>query len=122
MDGRSPKVRLSHGLRRPWMKSRRDRRDTDTQLNISHQQPTVSKARTNFYRGGHQVTICSVETLMALPGHAKIQRRLHLRTIQCQLQQRFCQLLYTQFCNFNTKWAVKNIILFCISNLQFIQQ
>lgn len=47
MEGKSPKVRPSHGLRRPWMKSRRDRRDTDTQLNISHQKPMVSKARTN---------------------------------------------------------------------------
>lgn len=76
------------------MKSRRDRRDADTQLNISHQKPMVSKARTNSQRGGHLTTICSVETLMALPGHAKIQRCLDLTIIQCQLQQRICQLLY----------------------------
>lgn len=94
MEGKSPKVRPSHGLRRPWMKSRRDRRDTDTQLNISHQKPMVSKARTNSQRGGHLITICSVETLMVLPGQAKIQRCLDLTTIQCQLQQRICQLLY----------------------------
>lgn len=94
MEGKSPKVRPSHGLRRSWMKSRRDRRDTDTQLNISHQKPMVSKARTNSQRGGHLITICSVETLMVLPGQAKIQRCLDLTTIQCQLQQRICQLLY----------------------------